>query len=290
MDMQNNTLITLCWELYEQGIPKARIAARLGKHRETVHLWIKGIQRHGLMGFLDRYEQAKKGERRSRQVDPMAKRLVWAIREREWECCGQKIQYFLKLENGIHLSVPKIYEILTEKYVIRSRWRKNKARGPLPVASRPREVIQMDTIDFGGVYSFTAIDIFTREADILLAPELTASYGLRFLRQSMERRFGNNVHLIQTDGGPEFKADFLEQVYTYCERHRVSRPYRKNEQSYIESFNRTVRKECLGWTNYRIEELDECTNMVELFLTRYHYHRPHLGLGMKTPLTINDRR
>lgn len=289
MDMQNTTLITLCWELYEHGMTKVSIAARLGKHRETVHLWIKGIQKEGLLGFLNSYQQAKKGERQSRQVDPIVKRWVWIIREREMDCCGQKIQYFLKREYDIHLSVPKIYEILSEKYLIRSRWKKNHARGPIPRASRPREVVQMDTIDFGGLFAFTAIDIFTREADILLAPELTAKYGLCFLHHSMKRRFDNHVHPIQTDGEPEFKADFLTGISDFSDRHRIARPYRKNEQSYIESFNRTVRKECLGWHNYRPDELNECTKMVESFLMRYHYHRPHLGLGMRPPLTISDR-
>jgi transposase InsO family protein len=286
MDMQNSTLITLCWELYEQGIPKIRIAARLGRHRETVHLWIKAIQRYGLLAFLDRYEQAKKGERHSRQVDPILKRWVWEIREREWQCCGQKIQYFLEREHGVRLSVPKIYEILSQKYVIRARWKKNHTRGPIPQASRPREVVQMDSVDFGGLFAFTAIDIYTREADVLLVPELTAPYGLRFLKQRMTRRFDRHVHLIQTDGGPEFKADFQANIATYCDRHRVARPYRKNEQSYIESFNRTLRKECLGWSTYRSDQLLECTNLVEAFLTRYHYHRPHPGLAMRPPLML----
>ena len=93
------------------------------------------------------------------------------------QCCGQKIQHFLNLEYGLHLSVPKIYEILAEKYIIRSRWKKNHPRGAIPDASHPGEVVQMDTIDFGGLYAFTAIDIFTREADILMVPELTAKYG-----------------------------------------------------------------------------------------------------------------
>ena len=285
MDMQNNTLITLCWELHEQGIPKSRIAERLGKHRETVHLWIKNIERYGLLPFLDRYTRAKKGKRQRRQVDATVKRLVWKIREREFHCCGQKIQYFLKLEYGIHLSVPKIYEILAEKYVIRSRWKKNKERGLIPEARIPREVIQMESMDFGGIYAFTAIDIFTKEADILLSPALTAKYGTRFLFQSMRRRFDGHAHLIQTDGGPEFKADFLKNVSVFCDRHRIARPYRKNEQSYIESFNRTVRKECLGWNKYRLRDLKECKEMVESFLKRYHYHRPHMGLGMRPPLT-----
>jgi transposase len=289
MDMQNSTLITLCWELYEQGMAKVHIAKKLGKHRETIRYWIRGVEQAGLIAFLDMYEQAKKGERKRRQIDPVVKRLVWKIREREFDCCGQKIQYFLELEYGIHLSVPKIYEILAEKYVIRSKWKKNKRRGLIPKASKPREVVQMDTIDFGDIYAFTAIDIFTREADVFLAPELTADYGHKFLSQSMTRRFDGYVQLIQTDGGSEFKADFLAHVYSFCDRHRVARPYRKNEQSYIESFNRTVRKECLGWCNYRVDQLPECAAMVESFLKRYHYHRPHMGLDMKPPLySLNE--
>ena len=126
MDMENSTLITLCWELHEQGIPNTHIAKRLGKHRETIGIWIKAIEQHGLQQFLDKYRQAKRGERKKRQVSPLVKRWVWDIREREHDCCGQKIQYFLQIEHNTHLCVPKIYEILAEKYVIRSKWKKNK--------------------------------------------------------------------------------------------------------------------------------------------------------------------
>jgi transposase len=284
MDMLNETLITLCEELYQQGLPKSHIAARLGKNRETIHIWIKGIEQYGLIGFLDRYRQAKKGERAKRKANPLVKRWIWGIREREYNCCGQKIQYFLNLEHGIHLSVPKIYEILSEKYIIRSKWKKNKVRGEVPKASMPREVVQMDTIDFGELYAFTAIDIFTREADILITTELTADFGHQFLQQSMRRRFDGHVKLLQTDGGPEFKAAFESNARWFCDRHRIARPYRKNEQAYIESFNRTVRKECLGWTKYRVAQLSECQDMAEVFLRRYHYHRPHMGRGMIPPL------
>jgi transposase InsO family protein len=218
-------------------------------------------------------------------VDPLVKRWVWELREREEQCCGQKIVYFLELEHGIHLSVPKVYEVLRERYVIRSKWKKNRLRGPVPHATAPRQVVQMDTVMFGGLYAFTAIDIYTREADILIAPALTSAYGRAFLDQAMERRFGGYVALIQTDGGSEFKDSFLAQVSAYCDRHRVARPYKKNEQAYIESFNRTVRKECLGWGHYSAADLPSCRETAEAFLMRYHYHRPHLGLGLRTPLS-----
>lgn len=285
MDMQNITKITLAWELYEAGVLKQDIAHRLEVNRDTIRLWLKGIKQHGLLPFLDAYTNAKKGPRIHRQVDPVLKRWVWELREREKDCCGQKIQYFLRTEYKVSISVPKIYEILKEKLIIRSKWKKNQVRGPIPQASQPREVIQMDTIDFGELFAFTAVDIFTREADILVTPQLTAHYGYQFLQQSMKRRFGGHVQLLQTDGGSEFKDEFKSNVTKFCDRHRVARPYKKNEQAFIESFNRTVRKECLGWIKYKTDQLEGCTTVVESFLDRYHYHRPHMGIGMKTPLT-----
>jgi transposase len=286
MDMINQTQIVLAWELYEQGVPKLHIAHKLRRHQETIHLWIKAINNQGLLPFLSSYEAAKKGPRIKRQTDGLIKRWVFDIRKRELDCCGEKIQYFLQKEKGVKLAVSHIYDILHEKYILRSKWQKNKKRGAVPKASKPREVIQMDSIDLGGLFAFTGVDIFTKEADILIAPALTSIFGKQFLHQSMKRRFNSHVELLQTDGGSEFKLEFKKSVFKFCNRYRIARPYKKNEQSFIESFNRTVRKECVGWNTYRQSELIECQTMVESFLQRYHYHRLHMGLNMKPPLSI----
>lgn len=284
MDVLNTTKIILCKELLDAGIAKTHIAKRLEINRDTIRLWSRGIEKLGLPDFLDTYTAAKKGLRVKRQVDPMIKRWIWDIREREMDCCGQKIQYFLEKEYGIKPAVSKIYEILAEKYEITSKWKKNQIRGPVPQAHKPREVIQMDTVDFGEVFAFTGIDIFTKEADVIVFPTLTSHDGLLYLETSMQRRFNGYADTIQTDGGPEFKDEFKDNVLRFTKRHRVARPYKKNEQSYIESFNRTVRKECLGWIKYRTDQVPKCQKMVESFLDRYHYHRPHMGIGMKPPL------
>lgn len=282
--LKNTTKIILARELYEAGVPQTHIAERLELNRDTIRLWVREIKRVDLIGFLDKYTQAKKGERPRRQVDPILKRWVWEIREREVECCGQKIQYFLALEHSVKISVPKIYEILKERFVVKSKWKKNTKRGPVPKAHKAREVVQMDTIDFGGIFAFTAVDIYSKEADVVLAPELTSQHGVRFLDTCMQRRFNSHSDLIQADGGHEFKDKFKAKVYNYTDRFRVARPYKKNEQSYIESFNRTVRKECLGWSKYAPNQIPSLTQVVEEFLNRYHYHRPHIGLGMRPPL------
>lgn len=285
MDMENSTLITLAWELFESGMGKTHIAEKLQKDRETIRIWLRGIESVGLLSFLEQYEQAKKGERTKRKIHGQVKQWIWDIREREYDCCGQKVQYFLKKEHDISLSISLIYEILNEKFVIKSKWKKGTAViGPVPTAENKREIIQMDTIDFGDIFAFTAIDIVGKDADVFMAPNLTSHQGHQFLDFSMPRRFDGYVKLIQTDGGPEFKDEFSDHVLEYCGKRRISRAYKKNEQSFIESFNRTVRKECLGWQKYRFDQIKECQQLVETFLERYHYHRPHLSLGMQPPL------
>ena len=283
--METTTLITLAWELHTQGLTKSCIAARLGKDRGTIRLWLEAVTEQGLLPFLEQHQKAKKQPRPARQVRLSTKQFIWAIREREHGCCGQKIAYFLEKEHQITLSVPKIYEVLAEKYVLRSKWTKNQKRGQVPEAEAPRQVVQMDTVHFGQVFAFTAVDIFSREADVLLRPSLLAVDGEAFLRLTMPRRFGGFVQTIQTDGGSEFEAEFVQSVPYFCRQHRIARPYKKNEQSFIESFNRTVRSECLGWAKYRVEEMPELTQEVEAFLERYHYHRPHLAFEpMRPPL------
>jgi len=283
--MEKATEIVLAQELFEQGLSKSAIGRRLGRDRETIRLWLRGVEECGQKAFVDKSAAACKVPRPSRQVDALVKLWIWQIREREHDCCGQKIAYFLERERGVKLSVPKIYEVLAEKYVIRSKWKKNKVRGEVPVATAARQVIEMDTIDFGGLFAFTAVDIFTREADVLLRPALTAEHGAAFLHRCMRRRFNRFVQMVQTDGGSEFEAEFAQQVWNYCGHHRIARPYKKNEQAHIESFNRTVRKECLGWGKYKTEDQTRLFPVVEAFLQRYHFHRPHLAFRpMRPPL------
>jgi len=282
MNVQQITKITLAWELFNQGVPQTHIAERLSVNRDTVRLWIKGIKELTLFGFIDKYVVAKKGERAKRKVDGLLKTRIYKLREENRDCCGQKIKKFLSDEYEISLSHTSIYKILSEKYQLRSKWKKNQVRGPVPYAKSPREVIQMDTVDFGEVFAFTSVDIFTREVEVALYPSLTSLDGLNFLEYSFDKRY-KHTNLLQADGGPEFKAQFRQNVFKFADRYRVSRPYKKNEQSFIESFNRSLRKECLGWAKYRRSEITNLNLELQNYLIWYHDKRPHMSLNMQTP-------
>lgn len=276
--------IAFVWELYRNHTPIILIAESVGMHRETVGIWISRIRKNpeGLTGFIEEYISAKKGERKKRKIDGFLKARIYRIREENKDCCGEKIKEYIFRESGQCISVSTIYRALHEKYRLRSPWKKNQKRGPVPHAKEPRQVIQMDSIDFGSIFAFTGIDIFTKEVSVKLFTSLTSYDGEIFLHHAFQTRF-THTDLLQTDGGSEFKDHFKKQVFRYADRFRISRPYRKNEQSFIESFNRTLRKECLGWSNYPKSELLTLEKELNNYLLYYHEKRVHLSLNLKTP-------
>ena len=111
---------------------------------------------------------------------------------------------------------------------------------------------------------------------MLLRPGLEAVDGQAFLHQCMARRFDSFTQIIQMDGGSEFEGEFLKDVGDFCQQPRVTRPYKKNEPSFIESFNRSLRKECLGWNKYHVSEIPQLTLSLEEWLRYYHFERPPL--------------
>jgi transposase InsO family protein len=176
--------------------------------------------------------------------------------------------------------VPTLYEIRAAKYVIRSKWCKNQTRGAVSMASRARAVIQ---VALGHLFAFTGIDMYTKEADVVLRPALTSDDGAALLHTAMSRRVAGRGEVLQTDGGPEFKGACAQRAHAYGDRHHMARPYKKNEQASIESFNRTVRKECMGWGMYRADDLARLIPVVDTFLARDHYHRPQWGFSPRRP-------
>ncbi|MBU0975200.1 integrase core domain-containing protein [Patescibacteria group bacterium] len=282
--MRNIAKIRIAWNLWKERVPIERMAKRVKVHRATVYRWIPRFRRLGLRRTIEYYRSCKKRSRRKRKVTGRVKAKVYEIREEKRNCCREKIQYFLRKEERIHLSVKTIYRILNEKYELRKKYKRGRKHGEVPKAEKEREVIQTDTIDFGEVYAFNYIDIYTRQAYVDLEVDLESESGKASLEEAV-KVFGK-IELLQSDGGPEYKKEFRKVVGKYTDKYRVSRPYKKNEQSYIESFNRSLRKECLGWGKYNIKDLPNMKERVKEYLKYYNNERPHLRLGMQIPNEI----
>ena len=224
--MKSIPLIEFAWELHKTGQSVDTIAPKVDKNRATVFRWFSGIRLKGIRKFLRDYEKAKKGRRQKRKTDPVIKIRIYAIREQYRQCCGEKIQYWLKKDYGIRISLSTIYRVLGEKYQLRPKYReKNQKRGPVPAAVNPREVIQYDTVDFGRLYAFTSVDIFTREASVVMEAGLEAKNGARALVKQM--KYFKFVDLMQRDGGSEFEKEWTTSAQKFCHTIRTSRPYKQ---------------------------------------------------------------
>ena len=279
--MRSVTQFELAWELYRAGVSADDIGSRVGRDRATVYRWIAGIKRLGIREFVKQKKECKR-RRQPRKISADARRTICAIRrDRDW--CGQKIQKELKEVHEIRVSLMTIYRVLRQEFVIGSAWQKYKKRGQPPVATAPRQIVQHDTVDFGELFAYTSIDVFTKEPSVVIADNLLSETGVKALKEQVA--YYGSVGLHQSDEGSEFKGAFPETVQSLPSTHRYSRPYKKNDQSFIENFNRSLRKECLGWGKYKKEDREKLQTRVDHYLHHFIYERWHMGLPeMMTPV------
>lgn len=277
--MKNIAHIQTCWHLYKENTCPASIAMGLGIHRATVYRWISSFKRRGYRRTLCHYLNCKKGRRQTR-ITPWVREMIVEVRTKHHNCCGEKIKHYLARDHNTNVSVATIYRVLGKRFKLTHTY-KGVKYGVAPKGTYEREVIQTDTVDFGEIYAYTFVDTYTRQAYVDLEGDLESLSGRSSLEEAS--KVFREIELIQSDGGPEFKGEFRKVVSKYAKKYRVSRPYKKNEQAFIESFNRTLRKECLGWRRYTIGELGKMKVIVRKWLEYYNNERAHMGLGMRTP-------
>ncbi len=132
------------------------------------------------------------------------------------------------------------------------------------------------TVDLGGgVYAYTAIDIFSKEPSIYIGNNLEMATGA--IAFAKHHQFYGHTLLHQSDGGSEFQTTFREAVEAVAE-HRYSRPYKKNEQSHIENFNKSLRSECFPGSEYRQTDIPKLQKQADIFTKHYITRRWHMGL------------
>lgn len=275
------TKIKICWSLHKNGVSPEAIPEQLNVHRATVYRWLKGIQLVGMARFLQDYVNAKKGHRKANKTSQLVRHRIFEIRKQYHDCCGEKIKHFLHEDDEIEVSVATIYRILNERLQLSSKWKKKVSRGELVKGTSPRESLQTDTVDFGEIYAYTCIDTFTKEAVVVLKNRLDSKAGKEALE--IQLKFFKEIKHIQRDGGHEFMAEWEDFAKKHIPTIRTSRPYKKNDQAFIERFNGILRKECLGYAKYKKKHLPVLQKRLDEYLDYYHNKRPHLSLNMLTP-------
>ena len=169
------------------------------------------------------------------------------------------------------------------------RRRAAMARQPRPAASAPNERWTMDFMSDAlangqKLRVLTVVDTYTREC-------LALEVGTHFRGHDVARvltQLGTIRELpavIQCDNGTEFTSRALDQ-WAWANKVQLdfSRPGKPTDNATIESFNASVRRECLS--EHYFSTLAEAQVVLGLYRAEYNNHRPHSSLGQRTPAEI----
>lgn len=287
MTKRTLTCYEVAWNMNQAGSTIDQIVKVVSRHRATVYRWLQQIKQSGIRKFLRDKRTAKHRRPHAQTPEYVIQKIVDIRNEFGW--CGAKIRKELQMNHNISIAQSTIYRWLHRRFTKASvgvqRYVKRRA---LVTATSPREVVENDTVDLGGdvddVYAYTAIDIFSKEPSIFIANNLEMATGSEALLFHDE--YYGAVGLHQSDNGSEFQTDFVATVLgtSRITKHRYSRPYKKNEQSHIENFNKALRSECFPRGDYRQQDIPKLQKQANQFTKHYIHRRWHMGLPkMMTP-------
>ncbi len=129
--------------------------------------------------------------------------------------------------------------------------------------------------------ALTVIDVFSREGlAIEVGQRLKAEHVVEVLSRLVAQR-GAPRYLF-ADNGSEFTGHLVDLWAYRCKvRIDFSRPGKPTDNAFIETFNGSLRDECLNL--HWFETMVEAKGMIEAWRRDYNESRPHRGFGHRTP-------
>ena len=127
----------------------------------------------------------------------------------------------------------------------------------------------------------TLIDLYTRECLATYADKAIKGEGVCAILRHVSQERGT-PQCIKVDNGPEFISRALD-AWTYDRKIQLvfSRPGTPTDNAHIESFNGSLREECLN-TNWFMS-LDDAKEKLERWRNDYNEYRPHSALTYLPP-------
>ena len=129
--------------------------------------------------------------------------------------------------------------------------------------------------------ALTVVNVYTREAlAIDVGVRLRGEHVVETLNRLVTQR-GKPRYLF-ADNGAEFTGRLMD-MWAYHQGTRIdfSRPGKPTDNAFIESFNGSLRDECLNvhW----FESIDHARKVIERWRVDYNESRPHMALGNIPP-------
>ena len=227
-----------------------------------------------------------------------------ALRQRIRDLARRRVRYgykrihvMLKRE-GIHVNKKRVHRLYClEGLQLRAKRprRHVSAATRQPPRAKPRAPDVAWSMDFvadqtsGGekFRALTIVDVFTREC-LAIEPgrKLGGADVVRVLGAIVAKR--GAPRRIYCDNGSEF-AGRLVDLWSYSNQVvlEFSRPGKPTDNAYIESFNGSLRDECLNvhW----FEDLTDAREKMQAWQREYNESRPHQSLNDLSPLQYKAR-
>jgi putative transposase len=127
----------------------------------------------------------------------------------------------------------------------------------------------------------TIVDVFTRKSlAVEVGPSLKGTHVVEVLNHIRSRR--GAPRMLFCDNGSEFSSQIMD-LWAYQNGVKIdfSGPGKPTDNAYIESFNGTLRAECLD--THWFGALEEAKQTIEAWQREYNESRPHRALGERTP-------
>jgi transposase InsO family protein len=268
--------------LVRSGWSQAKVARHLGYPQGTISKWVKRAPSDGRKNIPTLSSRPHHSPRALPQSIIDAVVLEREKRNR----CAEVVHDGLK-KKDIVVSLSSVKRTLERQGLIKKRspWKRWHDTFPRPIAEKPGNLIQIDTIHIQPrgekkFYVYTAIDLFSRSSYAKVVWHINTHESLRFVQEA-ERAAGFSFHAVQSDNGQEFSSWFTENIGVMGIAHRHSRVRKPNDNAHIERFNRTLEEECLDrvpktFSSYR--------DAITIYLAYYNGERSHMGIAFMTPL------
>ena len=205
-------------------------------------------------------------------------RKIRMLLQREGWQVGKKLVYRLYREEGLTLrQKPR-----RRRCAAANHRKRVKATAPNHVWSL--DFVADQLADGRRFRALTVVDVFTRESlAIELGQSLKGEDVVRVLSRICSQR--GSPKLLFCDNGSEFTSQAMD-LWAYRAGVRIdfSRPGKPTDNAHVESFNGTLRAECLD--AHWFATLAEARQIVEAWRREYNESRPHRAHGERTPHEI----
>jgi transposase InsO family protein len=272
--------------LVRQGWSIRKTARHFGVYASTVSRW---AAKFGTMRRPDnRMGIPTESSRPHHHPNALAKNIVnkiIKIRKKNGRCAEVIHKEMLDLGHSVSLSSVK--RTLKRQGLIKKRspWKRWHFEQPRPLADRPGDLVQIDTIHLiaGELYVYTLIDVFSRWAKARVSKRINTHRSLLFVH-SAQKEFPFSFSMLQSDHGSEFSTYFSENITASLRTgHRHSRVRKPSDNGHVERFNRTLQEECLEGLPMSLRVYKKALSE---YLDYYNNKRLHLGLNLKTPQQV----